>query len=152
MLRSIWARSVIALAAMMIAAPLPAQTYLPGKQAQDSNPLPVKSMCYVAASQTYAACQSGSQQESYQLVAANVPSAAVTVYGGNYILSQTCTAYGTLTLQVRGPDGTTYQTVTSKTSSDTTGGTAIALGSFATVRATVTGTTGCNAILARVPA
>jgi hypothetical protein len=91
------------------------------------------------------------QQEAWRLVSANTPIAEQPVYGGNYILSQTCTAYGTLTLQVLGPDGVTYLPLATKTSSDTGSGTAIALGTRAVVRVTVTGTTGCNALLARVP-
>jgi hypothetical protein len=91
-------------------------------------------------------------QESFQLVAANVPSAPATVYGGDYILSQTCTTYGTLNVQVLGPDGATWQTVLSKTASDTAGGSGFALGSYAQIRMTVSGTSGCNALVARVPA
>jgi hypothetical protein len=93
-----------------------------------------------------------SKQESFRLVSANTPSAAATVFGGDYILSQTCAAYGTLNLQVLGPDGAVYATVLTKTASDAGGGTSVALGSYAMVRVTVTGTTTCNAILARVPA
>ncbi|HEX8420905.1 MAG TPA: hypothetical protein VF638_12940 [Sphingomonas sp.] len=91
------------------------------------------------------------RREAFQLVAANTPSAAVVVFGGDYIISQTCASYGTLNLQVLGPDGATYQTLIAKTSSDTAGGTGLVLGSYSNVRVTVTGTTGCNAILARVP-
>ena len=92
------------------------------------------------------------KQESFQLVSANTPSAAATGAGGDYILSQTCTGYGTLALQALGPDGVTWQTLLTKTSSDTAGGTGMSLGSYAQVRITVSGTTGCNTILARVPA
>jgi len=113
-------------------------------------------VCYpVTAGDGVAACNvgvtSGGVQEVIQLVTANVASAAQTVYGGNYIFSQTCTTYGTDALQVRGPDGATYQTVISLAASDTTGGTAVSLGSSALVKAVVTGTTGCNATLSRVP-
>lgn len=92
------------------------------------------------------------KQEAFPLIAANVPSAPATVFGGNYILEQTCTAYGTVTIQRLGPDGTTYLTIASYTASDTMGGHALAFGSLAKVRMTVSGTTGCNALLARVPA
>ncbi|WP_230630719.1 hypothetical protein [Sphingomonas sp. Leaf37] len=92
------------------------------------------------------------QREAFRLANANTPSAAATVFGGQYILSQACSGYGTLNLQVLGPDSSTYQTVISKAASDTTGGTSLALGSYAVVRITIAGTTACNAVLARVPA
>lgn len=90
-------------------------------------------------------------QETKALVTANVASSSVQVFGGDYIFAQTCTSYGTLTLAVLGPDGVTYQTLLSKTATDTTGGTGLALGSAAVVKATITGTTGCNVLLSRVP-
>ena len=94
----------------------------------------------------------GGVRESFKLIAANVPSAAATVFGGDYILSQVCGGYGTLNVQALGPDGSTWQTIITKTASDTAGGTGFALGSYAQIRVTVTGTTACNAIVARVPA
>lgn len=93
-------------------------------------------------------------QESYQLIAANAVSPAKKVFGGSYVFSQTCTNYnsGSLTLRVVGPDGSTLQTVITKTASDSTGGTAISLGNNVTVSATLpSGGTGCNALLTRVP-
>ena len=93
----------------------------------------------------------GGKQEGFALVAANTPSVAQTVYGGDYILAQACGAYGTVALQVRGPDGATFQTIVSKTAADAPGGTGVALGSAAVVQATVSGTTGCNVTLSRVP-
>ena len=90
-------------------------------------------------------------RESFKLVDANTPSPPMTVFGGDYILSQTCASYGTLTLEIRGPDGVAWLTMFSKTASDTGSGTGLSLGSFAQVRVTVNGTTGCNGILARVP-
>ena len=92
------------------------------------------------------------QREAFQLVNGNTPSAPVTIYGGDYILAQTCAGYGTLTLQVRGPDATTWLPLVTKTAADTGSGTGIALGSYAVVRVTVSGTTGCAASLSRVPA
>lgn len=120
------------------------------------------SLCALAVA-VPASAQTGNPRESYNLIVANVAgsdqnangsftaAATVRVYGGNYVFSQVCSAYGTAALQVLGPDGA-YQTVTSKTAADTTGGTAVALGAGATVRATVSGTTGCAAVLVRVPA
>jgi hypothetical protein len=116
MFKTLPARLILAVAALLVAVPAPAQT-----------------------------------QQSFALVTANVAAPAITAYGGNYILSQTCGTYGTVTLQVRGPDGATYQTVVSKTAADTTGGSIISLASFANVRATLTGTAGCYVQLARVP-
>jgi len=91
------------------------------------------------------------RRESFQLIAANTPSAAVTVFGGDYIISQTCTAYGTVTLQVLGPDGATWLTLGTFTGTDTGNGTGGTIGSYAQIRMTVSGTSGCNAVLARVP-
>lgn len=91
------------------------------------------------------------KQESVTLIAANTPAAVQTVYGGNYAFSQTCSAYGTVVLRYRGPDGATMLTLVSKTASDSTGATLVQLGSNAVVDATVSGTTGCNATLSRVP-
>ncbi|TCP33287.1 hypothetical protein [Sphingomonas sp. BK235] len=94
----------------------------------------------------------GSVRETVRLALANVPSAAQTIYGGTYILTQSCSAYGTLNFQVLGPDGVTFATAASKTASDTgASGTVIGLGSNASVRVTISGTTGCAAILSRVP-
>lgn len=115
-------------------APCVAQTDGSCTAVSSSNPLP-----------------SGGKQENFPLVAANTPSVQQQVYGGDYVLSQNCTAYGTLSLQVLAPDGATFQSLLNKTSADSSGGTGISLGSNAVVRATVTGTTGCNATLSRVP-
>ena len=91
------------------------------------------------------------RQESFQLANNNVAAPAQTVYGGDYIFSQQATGYGTIALQVLGPDGATYQTIASKTASDATGGTGISLGSNATVKVVLTGTTAAYANLSRVP-
>lgn len=88
------------------------------------------------------------RQERAQLVTANVPAGAQAVYGGNYLFDQACSAYGTITLRTRGADGATMVTVLSRSAGDMT---MVALGSGATVDATVSGTTGCNAALSRVP-
>lgn len=92
-----------------------------------------------------------SPRESFQLVSNNVPLSQVTVFGGDYVLSQTCASYGTLSVQVRGPDGVTFITMFSKTASDTGNATGIVLGSYAVIKISVSGTSGCNALLARVP-
>lgn len=94
----------------------------------------------------------GGVREAFQLVSANTPITSATVYGGDYILAQTCSSYGTVTLQVRGPDASTWLTLVTKTAADTGSGTGIALGSYAVVRVTVSATTGCFASLSRVPA
>lgn len=89
--------------------------------------------------------------DSFGLAAANVPASAVTVAGGRYVVSQVCSAYGTLTVRYRGPDGATMLTLLSKTAADSGGGTLITLAAGAVIDATVSGTTGCNATLVRVP-
>lgn len=94
----------------------------------------------------------GGKKESFQLAAANVAAAQVTVYGGDYIFAQLATGYGTIKLQVLGPDGATWLDLVSKTASDASGaGTGIALPNDAQVRATLTGTTLASATLRRVP-
>lgn len=93
----------------------------------------------------------GGLREAFPLVSANVASAPVTVYGGDYIFCQTATAYGTVKLQVLGPDAATWLDVLSKASADTTGGTGVSLGSGAVVRVLLTSTSGAAATLARVP-
>jgi hypothetical protein len=148
----------LTLLALLLASPALAQTAPPANvtmlNGQPRSVVPGASMCWDAPSALWTACAAtgGAVRESFALVVANVPSAQATVYGGDYILSQTCTSYGTLALQVLGPDGATWQTVVSKTASDAGAGTGLSIGSFAKVRVTVTGTAGCNALLARVPA
>jgi hypothetical protein len=93
-----------------------------------------------------------SRREVFLLASANVASAAVNVYGGTYLLNQVCGGYGTVQFQSLGPDGVTYQTVASYTSASTTGGLAVQMGSFQTVRVVLSGTTACNIKLSRVPA
>lgn len=91
------------------------------------------------------------RQELLTLITANAPAAPVAVYGGTYVYSQGCTAYGSLTLRYRGPDGVTMITMVTKTASDNAGGTLLSLGTNAIVDVAISGTTGCNATLARIP-
>lgn len=90
--------------------------------------------------------------EAFQMVNANVSAGQVKVVGGDYVLAQTGVTYGTLTLQVLGPDGTTWLTLVTKGASDAGSGTGVTLAANAVVRVTVAGTTGCYASLSRVPA
>ena len=156
LIRMYYASATLALSCQ--AQPTWAQTAPPAnttmQNGQPRSVVPMASLCFDAVAVAWTGCSAtgGAVRESFALVAANIPSAQATVYGGDYIFSQACSAYGTLTLQVLGPDGTTWVTVISKTASDANGGTGLSLGSFAKVRVTVTGTTGCNALLARVPA
>ncbi|MDQ1229313.1 hypothetical protein [Sphingomonas sp. SORGH_AS_0879] len=94
----------------------------------------------------------GGVREAFQLVSANTPSIPVKLYGGDYILSQLCGTYGTFKLEVLGADGLTWLPLVTKTASDSGSGTGVALGSFAMVRGSVNGTSGCYASLSRVPA
>jgi len=89
--------------------------------------------------------------DSFGLVAANVPASSVTVAGGRYVVSQLCSAYGTLSIRYRGPDGATMLTLLSKTAADSGGGTLVTLAAGAVIDATVSGATACNATLVRVP-
>jgi hypothetical protein len=49
----------------------------------------------------------GGKQESYTLATANASSAAQNLYGGYYIVTQNCSVYGSLTLEVLDPDNAT---------------------------------------------
>lgn len=91
------------------------------------------------------------KQESLSLASANSAAAGTAVYGGDYVFSQSCLTYGSVALQAVGPDGATYQTLVARSAADSTGGTGITFGSNAMVRVALTGTTGCNATLSRVP-
>lgn len=94
----------------------------------------------------------GGKQESFVLASANVASAAVTVYGGDYIFAQMASAYGTVKLQIRAPDGVAWLDLLSKTASDANGsGTGVALPCNAEMRVVLTGTTAAFATLKRVP-
>jgi len=91
------------------------------------------------------------RQEVVALATANAAAPAVAVYGGSYVLNQGCTAYGSVTLRYRAADGATMLTLLSKTAADSTGGTLISLGTNTIVDVALSGTTGCNATLARIP-
>lgn len=91
-------------------------------------------------------------REAFQMVNANVAVAQVKVSGGDYVLAQIAATYGTVTLQVLGPDGKTWLTLVTKGASDAGSGSGVTLAADAVVRVTVTGTTGCYASLSRVPA
>lgn len=90
-------------------------------------------------------------QEAVTLAAGNAPAAASAVLGGSYVFAQACASYGSVALQVRGPDGATFVTIGTYTTPDTTGGRTVQLGSGAIVQLALTGTTGCNATLSRIP-
>jgi hypothetical protein len=91
------------------------------------------------------------KQEAFTLVAANEPAAPVVLYGGSYVLTQGCASYGAVTLRYRGPDGGSMVVLATKTAADAAGGTVYAFGSNAYVDAAVSGTTGCNVQIARLP-
>ncbi len=76
------------------------------------------------------------------------------LYGGSYVFSVQGTFSGaTVSLMVLGPDGTTYETLVSKTAPDTIGGTGVGLPQGATVQAVITGgpPSAIFATLARLP-
>lgn len=89
--------------------------------------------------------------ERLALVSGNIAAGAFTVTGGRYILSQSCAGYGSLTLRYLAADGTTMLPLVAKAASDVTVGTSLFLANAAVVDAAISGTTGCNAILSRVP-
>ncbi len=90
--------------------------------------------------------------ERLVLAGNNVAAAPATAVGGLYILNQSCGGYGSLTLRYLAADGVTMLPLLTRTVSDTGGGTNIYLGAGAMVDISLSGTTGCNAQLARVPA
>lgn len=90
--------------------------------------------------------------ERLVLAGNNVAAAPVTAIGGLYVLNQSCGAYGSLTLRYLGADGATMLPLVTRTGPDTGGGTNIYLGAGTLVDITLSGTSGCNAQLARVPA
>lgn len=91
------------------------------------------------------------RQEMVTLATANTAAPAATLYGGTYILNQACSAYGSVTLRYRSPDGATMLPLTTKSAPDSGGGSTIQFGSAQVVDVTLTGTTGCNVTLSRVP-
>lgn len=90
------------------------------------------------------------RQENFQLVTANTPAAAVTVYGGSYTITQNCSAYGTVTVRYQGPDNV-MTAMLIKAVADSGGGTLVSLGSAQVIDATLSGTTGCSVQLRRNP-
>lgn len=90
------------------------------------------------------------RQELVQLATSNTAAPAVAVFGGTYILTQACTAYGSVVLRYRGPDGATMVALLARTAAEA-GGTTVQLGSKQIVDVALTSTTGCNVTLARVP-
>ncbi len=89
--------------------------------------------------------------EAFRLATANVPSSAATLFGGNYVFTQGCSTYGTVTLRYLGPDGVTMVTTLTRNAADSGGGTMVTVGASAIVDVTLAGTTGCNVTLARIP-
>lgn len=89
--------------------------------------------------------------ETFNLAINNTVSPAAALWGGNYVLSQSCTTYGSVILRYRGPDGVTMVTMVTKTTADSGGGTLLAFGTNAIVDVSLSGTAGCNVTLARIP-
>lgn len=90
------------------------------------------------------------RDQSVPLATANAPSGPATLYGGNYILTQLCTGYGSVALRYRAPDGATMVTLTTKSGPDAAG-TLLQFGSGQVVDVALASTTGCNVILSRIP-
>lgn len=104
-----------------------------GKQIDLINPLPVSG-----------------RQETAALATGNIAAPAATLYGGTYILTQACTAYGSVALRYRAPDGVMVPLAT-KIVPDSGGGSVFQFGTSQIVDVLLTGTTGCNVILSRIP-
>ena len=92
-----------------------------------------------------------SGQQILTLASANVSTGTKIAFGGTYVFAQLCSAYGTVNLQVLGPDGVTYETLVTKAAADSNGGTGVGLGPNAVVKVVLSGTTGCVVTLSKVP-
>lgn len=92
-----------------------------------------------------------SRAETFTLANNNTIAPAVALWGGNYVLAQACTTYGTVTFRYRASDGVTMVTMVSKTSADSAGGTFLSFGANAIIDVTLSGTAGCNVTLSRIP-
>lgn len=85
--------------------------------------------------------------ERITLIAGNTPAAPARLYGGRYVFLVTCTTYGTVTLRSYGADGTTTLVSGSYTAN---GAASFDMMAGQVVDATVSGATGCNAVIGRV--
>ncbi len=151
-----WA-GAIALA-ICLAAPAAAQTYplsaSPEGWARPTVPCvydPIAKTCAPITPSAPLPVLTTNRTETIQLATANTAAAPVTLIGGSYVFTQGCATYGTVTLRYRGPDGATMTAMLSKTAADSGGGTIASFGTGAIVDVTLSGTTGCNATLARIP-
>jgi hypothetical protein len=147
-----------ALALAAVAAPAAAQVKRAGAVINSPAVMPITlpDGSYITPSVTVTVDKDGTpvgpaaRDQSVPLATANAPSGPATLYGGNYILTQLCTGYGSVALRYRAPDGATMVTLTTKSSPDTAG-TLLQFGSGQVVDVALTSTTGCNVILSRVP-
>lgn len=87
------------------------------------------------------------ENERVTLIAGNAPAGPVKLYGGRYVFLVTCTTYGTVTLRSYGADGTTTLVSGSYTAN---GAASFDMMAGQVVDATVSGATGCNAVIGRV--
>ncbi|MDG6745529.1 hypothetical protein QCF01_14150 [Staphylococcus aureus] len=138
-----------------LSAPVVAQTSYPPMREPSTITRPAGAAFVGADGQTYVATPAtplpvAAKQESAALVSANVPAAAVTLYGGSYVLSQLCATYGSVALRYRAADGVTMTPLVTKVAADAVA-TVVQFGSGVVVDATVSGTTGCNVALSRIP-
>lgn len=141
-------RMLIAAALALVPATAAAQDgYRPGQSVSDTNPSPSKLRCWNGTA--FEDCTAG-RQEVARLATANTAAAGMAIYGGNYILNQACSTYGTVAFRYRGPDGTTMTTLLTRAGAENAG-TLVQLGSGQFVDVVLTGTTGCNVTLSRIP-
>lgn len=112
---------------------------------------PVTKLCTLSTASAPLPVLTINRTEAFQLATANTATAPVTLIGGAYVFTQTCSGYGSVTLRYRGPDGATMTSMLSKTAADTAGGTIASFGNGAIVDVALSGTTGCNVTLARIP-
>lgn len=89
--------------------------------------------------------------ETFSLAINNLVAPPAALWGGNYVLAQSCTGYGSVTLRYRGSDGVTMVAMVTKMAADTGGGTLVAFGTNAIVDVALSGAAGCNVTLSRIP-
>lgn len=132
-----------AIALALIATPAASQTLTP--QCRNAGG------AYVPCTPTVQVDRNGNAYDtSVVLASANTPAGPITLSGGTYAYSQLCAGYGSVALRYRAADGSTMIPLVTKVVADA-GATAIQFGAGSVVDVALTGTTGCNVTLSRVP-
>lgn len=138
---------------LALAAPVGAQQVVaPAGYAPLTAPCVVQGDTRCAAISSDAPMPVATRAERLLLASNNVAAAPVTAQGGVYVLNQMCSGYGTVVLRYLAADGVSMLPLVSRNGTDMGGGTSLYLGTGSVVDVQLSGTTGCSAYLARVPA